>query len=107
MPLHHFTLIVDGPDVQQKALVDALFDAGCDDALVGRSEGTQYIEFDREAPGLDDAVLSSVADVEKVPGVTVAGIAYAGPVSMAGVAARTVPLRRPADHPRRRPGTTR
>ena len=89
MPLHHFTLIVDGPDVQQQALVDALFEAGCDDGLVGRSEGIQYIEFDREAPGLDDAVLSAVADVEKVPGVTVARIADAGLVSMAGIAART------------------
>ena len=89
MSLHHFTLIVDGPDVQQQALVDALFEAGCDDGLVGRSEVIQYIEFDREAPGLDDAVLSAVADVEKVPGVTVARIADAGLVSMAGIAART------------------
>ena len=89
MSLHHFTLIVDGPDVQQQALVDALFEAGCDDGLVGRSEGIQYIEFDREAPGLDDAVLSAVADVEKVPGVTVARIADAGLVSMAGIARRT------------------
>lgn len=92
MSLHHFTLIVDGPDVQRRALVDALFEAGCDDGLVGRSEGIQYIEyieFDREAPRLDDAVLSAVADVEKVPGVTVARIADAGLVSMAGIAART------------------
>ena len=79
MSLHRFTLILDRPNVQQQALVDALFEAGCDDGLVGRSEGIQYIEFDREAPGLDDAVLSAVADVEKVPGVTVARIADAGP----------------------------
>ncbi len=39
MALHHFTLIVDGPDVQDEALIDALFEAGCDDALVGRAEG--------------------------------------------------------------------
>ena len=37
--LHHFTLMVDGPDVQDEALIDALFKAGCDDALVGRAEG--------------------------------------------------------------------
>ena len=47
-----FTLTVD--DLQQQALVDALFEAGCDDGLVGRADGIQYIEFDREAPGLDD-----------------------------------------------------
>ena len=89
MPLHHFTLIVDGPDVQHQVLVDALFEAGCDDGLVGRSEGTQYVEFDREAPRLEDAVLSAVADVERVPGVAVTRIADAGLVSMAGIAART------------------
>ena len=89
MPLHHFTLIVDGPDVQHPALIDALFEAGCDDGLVGRAEGIQYIEFDREAGHLDDAILSAVADVEKVPGVTVARIADAGLVSMADIAART------------------
>ena len=58
MPVHHFTLIVDGPDVQDEASIDALFEAGCDDALVGRAEGIQYVEFDREAARLDDAVLS-------------------------------------------------
>ena len=89
MSLHHFTLIVDGPDVQDEALIDALFEAGCDDALVGRAEGIQYVEFDREAARLDDAILSAVADVEKVPGVTVARIADAGLVSMADIAART------------------
>ena len=66
MAIHHFTLIVDGSDVQEEeALVDALFEAGCDDGLVGRSEGIQYIEFDREAPDLEGAMLSAVADVEK------------------------------------------
>ena len=84
MSLHRFTLIVDGPDVQQQALVDALFEAGCDDGLVGRSEGIQYIEFDRDASGLDVAVLSAAADVEKVPGVTVARIADARPHSLTG-----------------------
>ena len=88
MPLHHFTLIVDGRDVQQEEMIDALFEAGCDDGLVGRAEGIQYIEFDREAARLDDAILSAVADVEKIPGVTVARIADAGLVSMADIALR-------------------
>ena len=89
MPIHHFTLIVDGPDIQDETLIDALFEAGCDDGLVGRAEGIQYIEFDREATDLDAAVLSAVADVEQVAGVRVARIADAGLVSMADIAART------------------
>ena len=88
MAIHHFTLIVDGPNVQEDALIEALFESGCDDALVGRSEGIQYIEFDREAPDLDVALLSAVADVEKVPGVKVARVADAGLVTMAEIAAR-------------------
>lgn len=88
MAIHHFTFIVDGPDVQDDALIEALFEAGCDDALVGRSEGIQYIEFDREAPDLDVALLSAVADVEKVPGVKVARVADAGLITMAEIAAR-------------------
>ena len=89
MAIHQFTLIVDGPDVQEEALIEALFEAGCDDGLVGRSEGIQYIEFDREAPDLGVAMLSAVADVEKAPGVKVARVADAGLVSMADIAART------------------
>ena len=89
MGTYHFTLIVDGPDLQDGAQVDALYASGCDDALVGRSHGVQYLDFDREAPSLDAAVLSAVADVEGLDGVEVVRIADAGLVSMADVAART------------------
>ena len=71
MPIHHFTLIVDGLDLQHESAIDSLFDAGCGDALVGSTDGVQFIDFDREAASLDDAVLSAVADVEQVPGVQV------------------------------------
>ena len=35
MPAFHFTLIVEGPDLQAPSLIDSLYDAGCDDAAVG------------------------------------------------------------------------
>lgn len=89
MSIHHFTLIVDGPDTQSGAVIDALYEAGCDDALIGRTDGIQYVEFDREATGLVEAVLSAVADIERVDGVKVVRIADAGLVSMADIAART------------------
>lgn len=78
MTIWHFTLIVDGPDVQSGTTVDALYEAGCDDALIGRADGVQYVEFDREAAGLAEAVLSAVADVERVDGVKVVRTADAG-----------------------------
>ena len=71
MPVHHFTLIVDGSDLQTEPLIDALFEAGCDDATVGRTDGVQYIDFDREAESLGEATISAVRDVEQVEGVRV------------------------------------
>ena len=71
MPIHHFTLIVDGSDLQTEPFIDALFEAGCDDATVGRTDGVQYIDFDREAESLGEAINSAVRDVEQVKGVRV------------------------------------
>ena len=67
-----FTLIVEGADVQSAEVADALFEAGCDDALVGRSGGVQFLDFDREATSVGEAVLSALADIESVEGLTVA-----------------------------------
>ncbi len=66
MPTRRFTLIVEGPDLQAERVIDALFQAGCDDATVGRTDGVQYIEFDREAKSFSKAVFSAVQDIEKV-----------------------------------------
>ena len=88
MPIHHFTLIVDGPDLQDDALIDSLFETGCDDAAIGRIDGIQYVDFDREAVSLDEAVLSAVTDVERIEGVSVVRVADAGLVSMTDIASR-------------------
>ena len=89
LPVFTFTLIVEGPDIQAAEIVDALQEAGCDDALAGRSNGVQYLDFDRKAESVGEAVTSAVADVESVEGLSVARIAGAGLVSMADIAART------------------
>ena len=89
MTTHTFTLIVAGPDLQADALIDDVFEAGCDDALIGRADGIQFADFDREADTLQDAVLSAVAALESIAGITVVRLADAGLVSMADIAART------------------
>lgn len=66
-----FTLFVEGRDLQMDEVADALFEAGCDDALGGSSEGFQFLDFDREAGSADEAVRSAVADVESVEGLKV------------------------------------
>ena len=77
MPAQHFTLIVDGADLQDEAVLDRLFEAGCDDALVGSTGGVQFVDFDRDAAGFA-TVLSAVADVEQAAGVRVIRLAGAG-----------------------------
>jgi len=89
MPTFQFTLLVDGPDIQGDDYLDALFKAGCDDALVGSTDGVQYLDFDREADSLSEAIMSAISDVETVAGVEVVRIADAGLISMAEIAERT------------------
>ncbi|MDE0157592.1 MAG: hypothetical protein OXS28_18570 [Gammaproteobacteria bacterium] len=65
MHTHTFTLVVDGPDIQEDAIIDALFENGCDDGTVGRSDGIQFIIFDREAASFAEAVQSAIDDIER------------------------------------------
>ena len=71
MPTHEFTLIVEGPDLQDDARINALYELGCDDALVARSNGVQHVDFNREAPSFDDAVRSAIEAVEAIEGARV------------------------------------
>ncbi len=90
MTVHRFTLIVQGPDLQAENCVDALFDAGCDDAAVGRVAGTQYLDFDREAESLADAVFEATRAIESaVPGACVVQVEPDDLVTMADIARRT------------------
>ena len=89
MPTHHFTLIVDGADLQDESVVNSLFESGCDDALVGSTDGVQFIDFDRDAASLKAAVQSAVVDAERVEGIRVLRVANAGLTAMEDIAART------------------
>ena len=75
MQSHHFTLIVEGPDMQDEAMIDALFKNGCDDGTVGRSDGVQFIVFDRDAASFAEAVQSAIDDIQRTPGLRAVRIA--------------------------------
>jgi hypothetical protein len=64
MSSHEFTLVVEGPDLQDETQVDALFEAGFDDATIGRVGSIQYLDFDREAESFADAVFSATESFE-------------------------------------------
>ena len=52
---------------------DALFAAGCDDAAPASCNGIIWIHFDREAPSLEEAIRSAIAQVQSA-GFTVSKI---------------------------------
>lgn len=59
-----FTITIEGTDVLADDAQEALFEAGCDDATFGTSEGVQTAEFDREAADFAEAVASAIKAVE-------------------------------------------
>jgi hypothetical protein len=61
---HTFTLILSGASELTAEIQDALFLAGCDDALLGCREGVLFLDFDREAASLSEAIAASIANVE-------------------------------------------
>ena len=65
MPEFDFTLILTGITDFTDDQVDALFEAGCDDATVAQREGRVYITFSREAESAIAAVLSAIGDIRK------------------------------------------
>lgn len=87
MKEHEFTLIVAG-DLTDEAVVDALYEAGCDDATVGVIDGVGIVSFIRESSSLTDAVTSAIADVESVPGLRVRRVEPDDVVTMAEIAER-------------------
>lgn len=84
------TLILDGvPELTDEA-TDALYEAGCDDALAGSRNGVVFLDFDREAGSFQDAALSAIASAESAGiGAKVIRIEPDELVTMAEIARRT------------------
>ena len=71
----NFTLILSNVDENTPTLEDSLFEAGCDDALIHFRNGAVYLDFDRQAPSIDDAIISAIKHVESASlGIKVIGI---------------------------------
>jgi hypothetical protein len=73
--VHSFTLVLQGVAEVTDRVEDALFEAGCDDALLASRNGVVFLEFDRKAPSFQEAVRTAVGDVHKAGiGATVARV---------------------------------
>ncbi|SUX37178.1 Uncharacterised protein [Cedecea davisae] len=64
MELYNFTLTVSGITLNTPGHEDALFEAGCDDAMISYYGNAIYLEFDREAPSLKNAIATAIRDIE-------------------------------------------
>lgn len=86
---YQFTLILDGVDDTTPGLEDALFKAGCDDALINYKNGTVYLDFDREGENLERVILSAIKDIESSDiGAKVVSVAPEHLVSLSDIAER-------------------
>ncbi|MGE3920246.1 MAG: helix-turn-helix transcriptional regulator [Gammaproteobacteria bacterium] len=62
--IYQFTLVLKNVDENTPNLEDSLYEAGCDDALINFRNGTVYLDFDRKAASLQNAIMSAIKDVE-------------------------------------------
>ena len=60
-----FTVRLKGIDALSDDQIDALFAIGCTDAVPASSCGEAWIDFDREADTLEQAMRSAVQDVRR------------------------------------------
>ena len=68
--IHHFVLVTEGCDLLDDANLEALYEAGCTDASIGR----RTVEFDRESPTRWDAIQQAIRDVSTVSGLRVVDV---------------------------------
>ena len=64
MKKYDFSLYLDG-SVMPDEIVEQLYEAGCDDATFGVSNGEAWAGFSRDARSLEDAIVSAVAVLRK------------------------------------------
>jgi len=70
------------------AEIEALYEAGCDDAAIETGPLGAFADFDREAPSLAHAIASAALDIEKVPGLRAVGVRCDNMVNLLAIARR-------------------
>jgi hypothetical protein len=80
-------LIIEGP-VDDDEVLDALFEAGCDDATFGMVDGVGFGDFRRAAPSFLHATSTAIREVDSVPRLQVARLEAEDLVTMAEIARR-------------------
>jgi hypothetical protein len=63
--LFEFTVYLAKVSEMTDEVAEKLYEAGCDDGLVGSSEGRSYVTFSREAASQREAIGSALGDIKK------------------------------------------
>ncbi|HMK97582.1 MAG TPA: hypothetical protein VK425_08570 [Acidimicrobiales bacterium] len=86
--IHSFAVVIDGVDLTSRDSphADALYEAGCDDAVLVSDAGVQRAIFDREAPSFAEAVASAITAIEtSIPGAQVLAVERTSPAGTASL----------------------
>lgn len=67
MKTHTFTLILSGVAEITPELADALYEATQGDIELNLRDGVAFVEFERKAATLREAILSAIREVEQAP----------------------------------------
>ncbi len=62
---YEFTLVLSGVKELSQDTLDALYEAGCDDALIGMRDGVAFADFVREAESPEEALQSAIRNIEQ------------------------------------------
>jgi hypothetical protein len=91
MQKFEFTLLLSAPSsFPTSDQLDVLFDAGCDDALFGRTAGVAYADFVREGATFSEAVMSAIRGIEQtIPGVRISRVEPDDYVTVTDISKRT------------------
>lgn len=65
---YSFSVRVSGLSADPEKYEDALYAAGCLDALVAVIDDALFVDFDREAASYEEAVKSATLNIEKAGG---------------------------------------
>jgi hypothetical protein len=84
---HDFTLAISGVTELTPEIVDAFFEAGCDDATLVMRSGRLFATFSRRAGSIKEAILSAIANVRNAgAGIDVLRVDYCNLVTQADIA---------------------
>jgi hypothetical protein len=62
---YHFTLVLSGVSEITPELADALYAATQGDIELNLRDGVAFLEFERKAPALREAILAAIREVER------------------------------------------